>query len=196
MATNKVKFGLKNVHYAVEKDSLEMDPTKVDHEKPSPLLGGVSLSIEPSGDESPFYADDIKFYNVFTNQGYTGELELALIPDTFEQDVLGKSTTEETKLMVETTNDKTKRFALLFEIDGDVKARRYILYGCTASRPTTEAGTKTESTEPQTDTLAFTAAGLPDGTVKLVTTDQTPEDVYNKWFEKVWMKDDTASEAA
>lgn len=185
---NKVKFGLNNVYYAPE--------TETDvYGTPVRLLGGVNLSLEANGDESPFYADDSIFYNVVANQGYTGELEVAMISEEFEKTILGREVEDETYVSVEGRDDKYTKFALMYEIKGDTKNRRYTLYGCTCSRPTSEASTVTESIEPQTDTFSFTAAGLTNSdAVCLHTTEQTPENVYNKWFEKVRMPGDGLGE--
>lgn len=185
---NTVKFGLKNCHYAVYQDKGELT-----FKEPVALPGAVSLSLEPNGEESPFYADDRTYYNVVANQGYTGEFEVAMITEEFEKDILGRNLEDESNVMIENLGDKGQEFALMFEIQGDVKNRRFTLFGCTASRPTTEASTVSESVEPQTDTFSFTAAGLPDGTVRMATTETTPQDVYDKWFDEVRKPGDEVS---
>lgn len=187
MAENIVKFGLKNVYIAVE--------TEADvYDTPFALPGAVNLSREPAGDTSSFYADDRNYYESIANQGYTGELEIAVITEQFEKEVLGLEMEEETFVAVEKRDAKTKKFAMAFEIDGDKYHRRYWQYGCTATRPTTEAGTKSDTVEPQTDTLTLNVAGLADGTIGIKTTEKTPETVLNKWFEKVRMPNDGVGE--
>lgn len=184
MAENKVKFGLNNVYYALL--------TEVDtYDTPVRFPGAVNLTLEPNGEESPFYADDMIYYNVAANQGYSGEMEVAMVTEQFEKDVLGKELEEESNIIFESRDDSMKTFALLYEIQGDVNKRRYVLYGCTATRSTSEASTVSESVEPQTDTFNFTAAGLTNKTVVSGhTTSTTPESVFNDWFTKVRMPGD------
>ena len=70
---DKVKFNIHNVHYAVAKDGGGWDA-------PVAIPGAVSFSLEPQGDVSPFYADGMVYYNAVANNGYSGDLEIALIP--------------------------------------------------------------------------------------------------------------------
>jgi hypothetical protein len=57
---------------------------------------------------------------------------------------------------VETTNGEPKEFALLGQILGDKKNRRFVYYRCKASRPTAEYNTRGESIESTTQTLSIT----------------------------------------
>lgn len=183
---NKVTFGLKNVHYAV---ITEEELGTITYATPKPLPGGIEISIEPKGEMTEFYADDVLYYSASTNQGYEGTLKIANITDEFCTEVLAEVLDETDQVISEVANAKTKPFALLFEFDGDVKAVRHVLYNCSANRPTVASTTKTSSTEPNENELSFTAGPRStDYKVKTKTTDKTTETVYNNWYKKVYEK--------
>lgn len=180
---NKVKFGLSNVHYAL----LTTDETgAVSFGVPKPIPGAVNLNMAPQGDTNSFYADNVAYYVAVANSGYQGDLEIALIPDGFAQEVLGESLDETDQVLMESSAVETKPFALLFEFTGDQHAVRHVMYNCTAARPNVTGATTTNAKEPQTSSLTLTAAALADGGVKAKTTANTPDSVYNAWYTNVW----------
>lgn len=183
MSKNKIKYNLKNVHYAVMSDSVE---NLVTYEKPVAIPGSVSISLDAQGDISPFYADGIVYYKSAANNGYEGDLEVALLPESFRTDVLGEEL-DAKKVLIENANAKQTPFALLFEFDGDEKAIRHVLYNCSATRPSVESNTKEESIEPVTETLTISATPLSDGNIKAKTGDTTDEVTYSKWYDAVYM---------
>ena len=83
--SNKVKYGLKNCHYA--KATFDEDGG-VTYDTPVRIPGAVSLSLDANGDIEPFYADNIAYYVVNNNSGYEGDLEIALIPESFLTDIM------------------------------------------------------------------------------------------------------------
>jgi phi13 family phage major tail protein len=183
--TNKIKYGLRNVHYSLVTE----DPATgvVTYATPKRLPGGVSITLTPAGDNAEFYADDSSYFSEATNNGYDGELELANLTDEFRVDVLGDTYVE--GVMYENADQVTKRFALAFEFQGDLKAKRHVLYYCSAARPTVSATTKGATTEPQTSALTFTARPRPD--TKDVKADSTPEVTplaYDAWYDTVHEK--------
>ena len=92
MEKNKVKFGLNKVHYAkITSYDEEGVPTFA---KPVRIPGAVSLSIDAEGEASNFYADDGVYYVINNNSGYTGDLEIALVPLEFATDILGEKLDE------------------------------------------------------------------------------------------------------
>ena len=180
---NKVKFNICNVHYALITVD---DDGEVTFGTPVAMPGAVSLSLEPNGEPSNFYADGYAYYTISNNMGYEGDLELAMVPESFRTDVL-KESLDDNSVLVESANVETANFALLFEFDGDVKKIRHVLYNCSAARPNIESATNEEEIEVQTETLAITAAPLANGYVKARTGDSTTDTVYTGWYSSVYM---------
>ena len=189
MATkNKVKYNIRNVHYAL----LTLDDDGIaKYGVPVPLPGAVSLSLDPNGEPSVFYADGYAYYTISNNMGYEGDLELALVPDSFRSDVL-KESLDTNKVLVENSGVETSNFALLFEFDGDVKKIRHVLYNCSAARPTIESATNEDEIEVQTEKLSIKATPLANGCVKAKTGEDTTDTVYTKWYDAVYVPVNTA----
>lgn len=180
---NKVKFNLKNAHYALLTISEEGKET---YGTPTALPGSVSISLDANGEPENFYADGIAYYVINNNMGYDGDLELALIPESFRTEVL-KEEKDEKGVLIENADVELASFALLFEFDGDKRHIRHVLYNCSASRPGIEGKTNEESREVQTETLTIKATPLSNGMVKAKTGDETDEDTYNNWYTKVYV---------
>lgn len=189
---NKVKFGLKNCHYALA--TLGEDG-KVTFGTPVPMPGAVSLALDAEGDNDPFYADDSVYYMVSNNNGYTGDLELALIPESFLTDIL-KETEDANGVIVENKDVEPEHFALLFEFTGDQKKIRHCMYYCSATRPSIEGDTKEDSTEVKTEKLSLTVSPLPSGIVKVKTGTNTKDAIYDDWYKAVYEPSDTVTEAS
>lgn len=196
MAENKIKYGLKSVHYAVATIAADGSAT---YGEPVPIPGAVNLSLEPQGDTSPFYADNIAYYIGISNTGYEGDLEIARVPDSFKKDILGYIASEK-NVLIENAGAEPVHFALLFQFEGDARATRHVMYNCTAARPSTTGATKTENVEPQTESLTITAtsiyiAGIDDGidVVKGESTEQTNAETYSGWFSAVYLPTGRAS---
>ena len=185
---NKIKYGIKNVYYAVA--TIGSDGTAT-YSTPVALKGAVSLSMDPQGDTNKFYADNIVYYTSVANNGYEGDLELALIPDKFLTDILGMVKNSD-EVICEDAGAEPVHFALMFQFEGDQKATRHVLYNCTAARPTAAGNTKEDSIEPQTETITITAttiyvAALQKDIPKAKTTVDTADATYNAWFSSVYV---------
>ena len=150
---NKVKFNLKNVHAA---KLTKGDDGNFTYDTPQAIPGAVSISLEAEGDSSPFYADGIVYFRSTANNGYSGDLEIALIPEWFRTEILQEVKDNNGVLVEHSDVTESVYFALLFEFDGDIKAIRHVLYNCTASRPSIESETKEETIELGTETLSLT----------------------------------------
>lgn len=194
MAANKVKFGLKNVHYAIATETTTLGVTTTSYGTPVAFPGAVSLEVNPSSsDATVFRADDSDYYIVSgSTQGFDGSYECANIPESFETDVLG-ATTDDNGVIVEYANDEVKYVALMFEINGDASARRYLVPKVKFAKPGISAETTGENgNEPKTATLDFTASPRPDdGLARVHTGDNTDAETYNGWFDAVYVPEVT-----
>lgn len=184
---NKIKYGLKNVHYAVA--TIGSDGTAT-YGSPVAFPGAVSLSLEPQGENTPFYADNIIYWTGSGNSGYSGDLEIARIIDAFKTDILGYIVDAKGAL-VEDVNAEAVRFALMFEFNGDENATRHVMYNCVASRSNTSGETKGETIEPQTETTTITASSVYNSSlgtdvVKAELTKGVDDTSYNAWFTTVY----------
>ena len=187
---NKVKYNLKNVHAA---KLTKGDDGNFTYDTPQAIPGAVSISLEAEGDSSPFYADGIVYFRSTANNGYSGDLEIALIPEWFRTEILQELKDNNGVLVEHSDVTESVYFALLFEFDGDVKAIRHVLYNCTASRPSIESETKEETIEPGTETLSLTADPREDGLVKSRTGDDTSDSVYRNWYQAVYVPQESAA---
>jgi phi13 family phage major tail protein len=183
MPENKVVFGLKNAHYSVISEDAEGNQI---YGTPVGLKGSVEISLEPRGETSDFYADDMLYYTTTTNAGYEVSLTIANITTDFRRDVLGESIGETDFVMTENTNARPNKVAFMFEFDGDQKAVRHVLYNCTVTRPSLTSATKTETAEPQPQELTMISAPREDGIVKRSTTVDTPDAIYDAWYSAVY----------
>ena len=175
---DKVKFNIHNVHYAVQKES--------GWETPVAIPGAVSFSLEPQGDVSPFYADGVIYYNAVANNGYSGDLEMALFPADFLKAIFGVTEGTTSKVLIENANARPKPFALLFEEEGDSAGTMFVLYNCTATRPERSFETTGENKNPSTSKISVTVGPMLNGNVLAMTQDDTPEETKNKWYDAVY----------
>lgn len=189
-ANNKVKFGLSNVHIAkiTEADGV------ITYGTPFAMPGAVSLTAEPEGETTPFYADNIQYFVAVSNNGYSGDLEIAMTPQEFLTTILGQKV-DTNGAIFESSDDINARFALMGEIEGDIKKRRFVYYDCTATRPSAEMNTIEDTKEPQTDTISITMTPRStDHVIKaVIEPSETNQDIYDEFFEKVYEKDAQAS---
>lgn len=185
--SNKVKYNLKNVHAAKLTETVTEGVTSYSYETPQAIPGAVSITLDAEGDSSPFYADGIVYFRSYANNGYSGDLEIALIPEWFRTEILKEVLDTNGVLVEKADNAESVKFALLFEFDGDERAIRHVMYNCSASRPSIESSTKEETIEPGTETLSLTADPREDGLVKSRTGDTTAKATYDGWYQSVYV---------
>ena len=189
---NKVKYNLKNVHAAKLTETVTNGVTAFSYGTPKAIPGAVSISLDAEGESSPFYADGIVYFRSVTNNGYSGDLEMALIPEWFRTEILQEELDGKGVLIEKSSNSESVKFALLLEFDGDVNCIRHVLYNCTSSRPSIESETKEDTIEPGTEKLSITADPRSDGLVKARTGDTTDNGTYENWYKAVYLPTEAA----
>lgn len=145
-----VRFGLTNVYYA------KLDESTGKYATPVRIPGAVTMSTSPEGESSTFNADNGAYYVTSANSGYTGSLEIATAEDQLYIDLLGYEK-DKNGMIVEASDAISSPFALMFEISSNLKPQRFVFYSVTLSRPSTDANTMSDTVEPDTLTLEFTA---------------------------------------
>lgn len=181
----KIRYGISNVYVAV---LTEASDGTISYGTPFAVRGAVSLSVDPEGGEStPFYADNIVWYKTpEVNNGYTGELELAVTPTDFLKQILGMTEdSTDTGTIFEYANVESQRFALLFQAEGDTYNTRYCFYDCIASRPSRENNTKEDTIEPGTESISLTMSPRPSDQLVKAISDGETSTMYSTWFNAV-----------
>lgn len=195
MSANKVKYGLKNVHYALVTETVvttgaDAGKTVSSYGTMKALAGAVSLSLSSTASKSVFRADNEDYYVSYGEGGYEGDLEVARVNEDFLKDVLGLVEDNDKILVESSAAFKTVNyFALVFEFDGDQRETKHCLYKCSASRPDIASETTGEggTIEPQTETLTLTAVPRADADkyIHLQTQESTTTAVMEAWYSAV-----------
>ena len=182
---NKIKYGLKNVHYAKVTEGADGSIT---YGIPKPIKGAGNLTLTANAERTNIAADDIPDYaSIYDNKGYEGELEVQELPDDFRIDILGEIQ-DNSGAVIENNEAEPKYVALMFEIDGDKRKARHLMYNCSVNKPDLETSTKGDSVESKTDTLSFNATPAKDtGNIKAKVYSDSP--AYDNWFEAVYLSD-------
>lgn len=188
MSANKVTYGLEQVHIAFRDDGVNGPAW----DAPAAIPGAVRFTPTAEGDTNTFYADNGPYFVVTSNNGYTAELEMALVPDEVLAEMLGWEI-DENGMLVEIADGAAKPFALMAQILGDKKNRRFVYYDCLASRPEKEHTTKEETIEPTTDVLNLTISpvningkSITKGQLELSTENK---ETYDDFFNEVYVPD-------
>lgn len=150
---NKIEYGLKNLYLAL---LTEADDGKITWGTPFAVPGAVSLTQQAVGDSQNIYGDDTVYYTHSTNNGYEGSVNIVMLTDDVRTKVFGEEEYAAGQ-MVELTDVKQKRFAMLFECSGDQKNARHIMYDVSFKRGDVEHKTVEDSMEHAEFSMDYTA---------------------------------------
>lgn len=174
--TNKVEFGISNLYIGTYTDTNGTVTLGTQyHQK-----GAVNLSLEPDGDDNDFYADNVKYWSGFSDNGFTGEIEVAKFDLEAKKQFFG---------YVETTGGgfgavkgaSRPQVYVMFQTEGDAQARRVILYNVSLGQINREFATIEDSKEPATETCDITVTG--DNGTGLTLVSYLPDDTgYSTLF--------------
>ena len=152
---NKVEFGISNLYvgtYTVATTGTVTMGT------PYHQAGAVSFSPEEQGETNNFYADNIVYWAGYSGGTLEGDLEVAKFDDTFKTQYLGYISKSDGGLAL-SKNATRPSVYIAFQIEGDDKARRVIMYNCTLGGISREYSTIEDTKTPVTETIAVTVAG-------------------------------------
>lgn len=192
MPENKVEYGLEKVHIAFFDTDAEDKPA---WETPIHIPGAVRWTPTVAGDTSTFWAENMAYFVSSANNGYTSELEMALVPKEIKARMLGWEI-DNNGALIEVTDGVPEKFAILFQVQGDQRNKRFVHYDCQASRPAKERSTKTETITPSTDVMSVTVSPMvvngkttAKGELELSDTNAA---AYNSFFSSVYIPSYTA----
>ena len=152
---NKVLFGVSNLHfgtYTVAADGTATLGT------PVKVPGTVNISLDAEAEENSFYADNVKYFSSYSDNGYTGEIENALFPDSFKTAFLNYVALADGGI-AQVKGEQSDPVYFMFQAEGDEEARRCIFYNVSLGAISREYATTEDTIEPQTATLPFTVNG-------------------------------------
>ena len=175
---NKITYGLSNAHvWPITSTSDAGVPTYGDIIN---MPGATALTLDAEGSSDPFYADDTVYYQGVSNNGYSGSITLADLPEEFLTKVLGE-VVDKNGARFEDASVTPKEFAIAFEFKGDQAKRRHVFYRCTATRPSVGSNTKEDAVTPNTQELAFTAIPRLDNSFVKARAEEG-DTAYETWY--------------
>lgn len=167
---NKVEFGISNIYVGTY--TVDATTGAVTLGTPYHQAGAVTLSLDPENESNDFYADNVKYWSGYTDNGFTGSLEVAKYDDEFKKQFLGYVELDDGGIAQQKTATKPNVY-IAFQSEGDVHARRGILYNVSLGGVSREYATIEESKEPVTESMDITVTG--DNATGLTMVGYTPD---------------------
>ena len=125
---------------------------------PVALPGAKSISLDPEGDEIKFYADDKVYWSGYSDNGFSGTMEVALFTDAFKTAFMGYVTLADGGIAAIKGADRKKVY-IAFQSKGDALGRRGILYNVTLGGIKREYASIEDKKEPITESMDITVNG-------------------------------------
>ena len=175
--SNKVEFGISNLHvgtYSVDSNGNVTLGTPY-HQK-----GAVSLSLDPESDSNDFFADNIKYWSGYSDNGFSGTVKAARYDTAFKIQFLGYAALNGGGIGKVKTAVKPNVY-LAFETEGDMEKRRVLLLNATLGEIKREFATIEDKKEPATEELDINVIG--DNSLGLTIVSYAPGDTgYSTLF--------------
>ena len=174
---NRVEFGISQLHigtYTVGTGGTVTLGT------PYHQIGAVNLSLEPESESNDFYADNIRFWSGFSDNGFSGSIEVAKFDTDFKTQFMGYEEIQGGGI-AKVKNATKPNVYIAFQTEGDAEARRVILYNVALGEINREFATIEENKEPVTESVDITVAG--DNSVGVTIASYKPTDTnYSTLF--------------
>lgn len=189
---NTVFFGLSNLHIAPFSDtSTATDPVWSDSIIAIP--GAVNFGPTANNSEMNFFADNIKYFTTFQNNGFTGTLEVAKIPVEFLKAIF-RYVVDDNGILISTAGVGYRNYAIMFEVQGNIAPVRMIWYNCSSGLPTIPYQTMEENSDPSTQSMDISVSPIrfSDGTTATFAqcpmNPDSPETkvIYENWFKEAY----------
>lgn len=188
-----IKYGISMLHYAPITAVSDVGvPT---YATPVPFPGAISTSLAAQGERRYLSADNVVYFDSWSNGGYEGDVNVAMIPQHFRLACLNEKedAADDSPTVYETSELITQHFALLFQFETDKGPVRVVLYNCTASRPqiATQSVDGETGMDPSQSTETFSLSAKPRRDNKLIRCKTKVEaqntEVFNNWFQSVYV---------
>lgn len=153
---NKVLFGISHLHVG----TYTADPQtgEVTMGQPYHQIGARNLSLDAESDSNDFYADNVKFWSGFTDNGFTGSIEVAKFDRAFKTQFLGYKEVKGGGIASVKSAVKPDTY-IAFQTEGNVEPLRVVIYNVAWGAIAHEYATIEDTKEPQVDTIDITATG-------------------------------------
>lgn len=149
----KVIYGLKNVHYSI------YDSSTGTYGQWKPIPGAVSMSSDADTTQNDFYADDGVYATISAASKETGTIEFAAITPEMYTDLFNYGKDDATGLLYQLTEPSAVTVALGYETSGNEGKLRGVRYNVTFTAPSQSSNSMTDSTNPDTVSVNYTAIG-------------------------------------
>lgn len=173
---NKVEFGISDLYIGTYTDN----NGTVTLGTPYHQKGAVSLSLEPEGDSNEFYADNMIYWSGYSDNGFSGSLEVARFDTDAKKEFFGYAETSGGGIAAIKGAIKPSVY-IAFATQGDKEERRVIMYNVTLGGINREFSTIEENKEPVTENCDITVVG--DNTTGITVASYKPADTsYSTLF--------------